>query len=130
MNEITDLDTWLHEDCGQVAIYLSDADCVEYVSEDTTTVFRRVDTFLTLIYDETNAIPVGFKLKGFKVILDSIRDEFKLDEQGFVELVTVLETVCSRLGDEIFSDPKRKKAYAAASKLAREVKLYDLPVAA
>lgn len=130
MNEITDLDSWLHEDCGRVAVYLADADCVEYVSEDTTTVFRRVDPFLTLIYDETNAIVIGFKLKGFKRILESIRAKFNLDEHGFVELVQVFEAVCSQLGDEIFSEPDRKNAYAAAAKLARDVKLYDLPLAA
>lgn len=130
MNEITDLDTWLHGECARVAVYLPDADCVEYVSEDTTTVFHRIDPILTLIYDETNAIPIGFKLKGFKKILDSIREQFKLDEQGFVELVTVFEAVISEIGDKIFADPKRKQAYDAASKLAREVKLYDLPLAA
>lgn len=130
MNDIVDLETWLHDECASVAVYLPDADCVEYVSEDTTTVFRRIDPLLTLIYDETNAIVIGFKLKGFKQMLESLRDEFNLDEQGFVELVTVLERVCSTIGDELFSDPVRKQAYAAASKLARDVKLYDLPLAA
>lgn len=130
MNEITDLEAWLQQDCAGTAIYLPDADCVEYVSEDTTTVYRRVDPFLTLIYDETNAIVIGFKLKGFKKVLESIREKLNLDEQGFVELVTVVETICSQLGEELFSDPCRKTAYQAAAKLASGVKLYDLPLAA
>jgi hypothetical protein len=130
MNDISDLDTWLHDECAGVAVYFSDADCVEYVAEDTTTVFRRVDPILTLIYDETNAIVIGFKLKGFKKVLDSIREKFNLDDQGFVELVTVFEAVVSQIGDELFADAQRKSAYAAAAKLARDVKLYDLPHAA
>jgi hypothetical protein len=130
MNDITDFDAWLRQGCAAAAIYLPDADCVEYVSEDTTTVYRRVDPFLTLIYDETNAIVIGFKLKGFKKVLESIRAKLNLDDQGFIELVTVVETVCKQLGDELFSDPKRKSAYDAAAKLARDVKLYDLPKAA
>ncbi len=130
MNIITDLETWLHDDCGTNAVYLADADCVEYIHEDTTTVYRRVDRILTLIYDETNTIPIGFKLKGFKRVLDSIRERYNLDEQGFVELVTVFEAVCSQIGDELFADADKKNAYAAASKLARDVKLYDLPLAA
>ncbi len=130
MTHISDLDSWLHDECGRVAIYLEDADCVEYVSEDTTTVYSRVDPLLTLVYDETNAIVIGFKLKGFKRVLDSIRVGLNLDESGFVELVAVLEAVVSQFGDEIFSDPSRKKAYAAASKIAKDVKLYDLPLAA
>lgn len=130
MNDITDFEAWLREGCAATAIYLPDADCVEYVSEDTTSVYRRVDPFLTIIYDETNTLPIGFKLKGFKKVLESIREKYKLDEQGFVELVTVLEAICTQLGDELVSDPDRKKAYAAAAKLAGDVKLYDLPLAA
>lgn len=129
MNKIADLDFWLHEECAAVAVYHSDADCVEYVSEDTTTVYRRIDRLLTLIYDETSEILIGFKLKGFKAILHDIRERLKLDDEGFVELVCVVESVCTQLGDELVGDPRRKSAYAAASKLAKDVKL-DLRLAA
>jgi hypothetical protein len=123
MNEIVDLDAWLRSDCAAVAVYLPDADCVEYVSEDTTAVYRRVDRLLTLIYDETGEIPIGFKLKGFRKVLESIRDRLELDNQGFVKLVGVVEAICTQLGDELVSDPRRKTAYAAASKLAGDVRL-------
>ena len=129
MNEITDLEAWLRSECAPIAVYLADADCVEYVSEDTTTIYDRVDTFLTLIYDETGEIPIGFKLKGFKKILNSIRDRLELDEDGFVGLVCVVESICTEIGDELVGDPKRKAKYAAASKLARDVKV-ELPLAA
>lgn len=123
MNDIVDLDAWLRADCAAIAVYLADADCVEYVSEDTTAIYRRIDRLLTLIYDETGEIPIGFKLKGFRKILESIRNRLELDDQGFVRLVGVVEAVCTQIGEELISDPKRKAAYAAASKLAGDVKL-------
>ena len=129
MNELTDFEAWLAQDCAPVAVYLDDADCVEYVREDTTTIYRRVDQLLTLIYDETNEILIGFKLKGFKRILHDIRDRLSLDEDGFVTLVSVLESVCTDIGDELIHDPKRQSAYAAASKLAKDVRI-DLDLAA
>lgn len=130
MNEITDLETWLHADCQPTAVYFADADCVEYVAEDTTCVYRRVDAFLTLIYDETNEIVVGFKLKGFRRMLDAIRAELDLGESGYVMLVSVLEAVVSKLGNDVIGDTRRRSAYMAAAKLARDVKLYDYPLAA
>lgn len=129
MNDFTDLEAWLQQDCAPIAVYLADADCVEYVSEDTTTIFRRVDRLLTVIYDETGEIMIGFKLKGFKKILHSIRERLELDDEGFVGLVSVVESICTEIGDELVGDPKRKAAYAAASKLAKDVRL-DLPLAA
>ncbi len=129
MNKLTDLETWLQQDCAAIAVYLSDADCVEYVSEDTTTIYRRIDRLLTLVYDETGEILIGFKLKGFKKILHSIRDRLELDDDGFVGLVCVVESICTELGDELVGDPKRRSAYAAASKLAKDVRL-DLQMAA
>lgn len=130
MNEITELEAWLRSDCEAIAVYFSDADCVEYVSEDTTCIYRRVDQILTLIYDETNAIPIGFKLKGFKRILETMRERYQLNDSQFVELVQVLESICTTVGEEMFSDSHRKSAYDAAAKLAKDVKLYDLPLAA
>lgn len=129
MNEITDFEAWLAHECAPVAVYLDDADCVEYVREDTTTIYRRIDQLLTLIYDETNEILIGFKLKGFKRIIHDIRDRLDLGDDGFVTLVSVVESVCTQLGDELIQDPRRQSAYAAASKLARDVKI-DLDLAA
>jgi len=130
MNDIADMDQWLLGEFEPTAVYFSDADCVEYLREETLCVHRRIDELLTLIYDETNAIPVGFKLKGFKHILDRMRERFDLSHEQFVELVAVLEAVCTDIGEELFSDSQRHSAYQAASKLAKNVKLYDFPLAA
>ena len=127
MNSIIDLDTWLGSDCEPMAVYFSDADCVEYISEDTTTVYRRVDEILTLIYDETCVIPIGFKLKGFKVVLETIRDELQLDDDGFVALVSILESVMTKIGDELHESIATD--YAAATKIAGAAR-FDIKLAA
>lgn len=130
MNEITDIEAWLHAKAQPVAVYLPDSDCVEYVAEDTTAVYKRVDEFLTLIFDETSIIPIGFKLKGFRNVFERIKDDLGLNDGAFVHLVAVLERVCTDLGNEKFMDSSRKQAYDAAAKLAKDVVLYDLPLAA
>jgi hypothetical protein len=131
MNHLPNPDDWL---CGKrkpSAVYFDDADCVEYVAEDTACVYERVDTFLTLINDETRHIAVGFKLKGFRNWFIRHKDEHGLSDKHFVELVKVLESVCGECGEEEYGDDTRRKlAYQAARKLARGVKLYDLPKAA
>jgi len=130
MTEITDIEAWLHAKGQPTAVYLADSDCVEYVAEDTTAVYDRVDEFLTLIFDETSIIPIGFKLKGFRNIFERIKPDLGLTDGQFVQLVAVLEGMCTALGDKAFEDVRRKQAYAAASKLAKDVVLYDLPMAA
>lgn len=130
MNDMTDLDAWLSSDAPPAAVYFPDADCVEYVAEDTTAIYRRIDGFLTLVYDETGVIPIGFKFKGFKKVMEDMLKKHHLGENGFVELVSVLESVCAKIGEELFADHRRKKAYEAAAKLAKNVKLHDLPKAA
>jgi len=130
MNDWPDPNVWLRETSNPLAVYFADADCVEYVAEDTVCVYDRIDHFLTLIRDETQMFPIGFKLKGFRNWFERIKDDLGYDEGHFVELVKVLETVCSSIGDESFGDDvQRRQAYKAAAKLARDkdVKLYDLP---
>jgi hypothetical protein len=101
------------------AIYFADSDCVEYVREDTFTVYERVDHFLTLIFDETKLDLIGFKLKGFKHVFDAhLKPIFKLHDNQFVGIVSAIEAVCTELGDELFADDKRARAYKAALKLA------------
>lgn len=117
------------------AIYYSDSDCVEYVTEDAFTVYDRVDDFLTLIFDETKINLVGFKLKGFKHFFDNhLKPLFKLNDEQFVYVVSVLEARCTELGSTIVDNDRRKRAYVAARKLAANdnVKLegFDLQAAA
>ena len=48
------------------ALYLEDADSVEYVRRDVACVYHRVDGFLTLALDMKTRELNGFRLKGFK----------------------------------------------------------------
>jgi hypothetical protein len=105
-----------------VALYLLDSDCVEYIKEDGFCVYERVDDFLTLIFDETKFNLIGFKLKGFKCIFEQhLKPLFKLHDQQFIELVSVIEAVFTNVGNQVFTvveDEERKRAYKAALKLA------------
>jgi hypothetical protein len=109
------------------AVYFEDSDCVEYVKEDNFVIYHRVDDFLTLIYDETKIIPVGFKLKGFKHIFNThLKSLFELNDKQFLVLASAIEAVCTELGDALFADDERTRCYKAARKLAANdnVKLY------
>lgn len=122
---------WLLAERKPVAVYLADADCVEYVADDITCVYNRVDAFLTLIEDEARGETIGFKLKGFRNCFLKHKEEFGLSEHHFIELVRVLECVCAELGEEQWGDDLRRRlAYREARRLAVGVKLYDLPLAA
>jgi hypothetical protein len=131
MTNLPDPTEWLRGERKPVAVYFADADCVEYVADDVTCVYNRVDQFLTLIEDETRSVAVGFKLKGFRNCFLKHREEFGLSENDFIELVKVLECVCAELGERQFGeDLGRRLAYREARRLAEGVKLYDLPIAA
>lgn len=111
-----------------VAIYFSGSDTVEYVRRDAPTVYRRVDGFLTLIFDMKNRDElVGFQLKGFRnfYLQDEVRAVLGED---FLTLVGLLERAMTRLGDGVF-DEAEKQAYDRARRLALEdrVELRDLP---
>lgn len=101
------------------AVYFSDSDCVEYVKEDSFCVYDRVDRFLTLIFDSTKINLVGFKLKGFKYIFNThMKPIFKLNDEQFLELASVIEALCTEIGESLFHDEKVASAYRAARKLA------------
>lgn len=103
----------------RAAVYFPDSDCVEYVKEDGFVIYDRVDEFLTLIYDDTKVIPVGFKLKGFKHVFDKhLKTQFKLRDEQFVELVSAIEAICTQLGEDLFTNERRANAYRVAIKLA------------
>jgi len=130
-------DTTLHSNYEPAARYFLDSDCIEYVKEDTFCIYDRIDSFLTLVFDETKINLIGFKLKGFKCVFDKfVRPLLELNDNQFVELVPVLEFVFTQVGDQMFSvgNEERKLAYKAALKLAANdnVRLYgnELRVAA
>lgn len=115
------------------AIYLEDADSIEYVREDSLSVYRRIDPTLTLIYDLENRDKlIGFRLKGFKNIylnyLKDVVDNFS----DFIALVSVIEKAITIAGDNFFEENDRKQAYAEARKIALEdgVALKVAPTAA
>jgi hypothetical protein len=110
-----------------VATYFHKSDCVEYLNEDTVAIHRRIDEFLTLIFDETRINLIGFKLKGFRCIYEKHLAPLQiLRGVNFVELVPALEYICTVIGDAALEDPKKRHAYVAAMKLAKDVRLYDL----
>ena len=105
------------------AVYFLNSDCVEYVKEDSLCVYERVDGFLTLILDETKFNLIGFKLKGFKYIFEKhVKPLLELNDSQFIELVSVIEAMFTRIGDEVFAggedDDERRRGYKAAIKLA------------
>jgi len=104
---------------NSTAVYFSDSDCVEYVKEDTFTIYERVDEFLTLVWDDTKLTLMGFKLKGFRYIFETqLKPIFELHDEQFLDLVTALEAVCKDVGATLTADHKRARAYKAAMKLA------------
>jgi hypothetical protein len=116
------------------ALYFEEADSVEYVRRDVPCVYRRVDEFLTLVYDIADRELVGFRLKGFKnFYLRRLKPLHDRDGHAFLNMVCVLERVVSDIGDEAFeADETRRDAYRQARELAQEddVALCDLPDAA
>lgn len=103
------------------AVYLADSDCVEYVREDVFSVYERVDDFLTLIFDSTKYTLIGFKLKGFRSVFRThMQAKHRLGDEEFVRIVSVLEAVCTELGDSLFQqgDDRVARGYQAAIKLA------------
>ena len=107
--------------CPQ-AVYFADSDCVEYVNEDSLCIHDRVDSFLTLIFDGTRMLVIGFKLDGFKYKFEThMQSLFELNDRQFIELASLLEFVFTEVGKNIFAagDERRKNAYKAAIKLAK-----------
>lgn len=112
-----------------VALYFHDSDCVEYVREDGFSIYDRIDEYLTLVYDKTGRILIGFKLKGFKYLFTrALEPAYRLNEKQFVNLVSAIEAICTILGKTLFNDEKRTGAYKAAIKMADNdnVKLHDI----
>jgi len=132
VNELTTPDQWLHEPFAANAAYFVDSDCVEYVNEDTISVYKRIDGFLTLIYDETQIRVIGFKLKGFRYFFEKMKAHLGLNNNSFIKVAALIEEICRDIGDELLTDDARQRAYQAARKIAEKeaVELYDLPQAA
>lgn len=110
-----------------VALYYEGADSLEYIRADVPAIYRRVDGFLTLIFDMSQREElIGFQLKGFKnfYLQDEVRTKLGDD---FLSLVGLLERAVTLAADDMFD--ARKDAYERARRLALEdkVELHDLP---
>lgn len=104
-----------------LAMYLDDADSVEYVRRDVACVYRRVDGFLTLVLDLKTKELTGFRLKGFRnFFLKHLKPRYQLLDDDFISLVSVIEEAVQVMGDALVSDPERKEAYRQARKMAFE----------
>jgi len=104
-----------------VAVYYEEADSVEYIRQDVTCVYHRVDEFLTLALDFGNRDPIGFRLKGFKnFYLHHIKPtNAALDNDHFLSLVRVIEKLVETIGDSVFDDENRRAAYKTAYEIAK-----------
>jgi hypothetical protein len=100
------------------AIYYSDSDCVEYVRADQFLIYERVDGFLTLVRDATGETLVGFKLKGFRNMVEQLKPAIELSDGQFLSLVSAIEVAFSKFGEALFKDKKRAAAYKEAYLLA------------
>ncbi len=115
------------------ALYLDDADSVEYVRHDVACVYQRVDGFLTLVLDMKTREMNGFRLKGFRnFFLKHLKPKYQLLDDDFISLVSVIEEAVQVMGDKLISHPERKDAYRLARKMAFEGKaaIEPIPMAA
>jgi hypothetical protein len=115
------------------AVYLDDADSVEYVRRDVACVYRRVDGILTLVLDMKTRKLNGFRLKGFKnLFLKHLQPKYKFLDDDFLSLVSVIESAMQIIGDKLTNDPTRKAAYHEARRMAHEerVSIEHKPIAA
>lgn len=100
-----------------VALYFHDSDFVEYVREDASCVYKRIDETLTLAIEMDSNLPIGFRIKGFKnFYLKHIRPLHGRNDH-FVELVPVLERLVAEAGERI-DFPDLKRAYRLATDIA------------
>jgi hypothetical protein len=103
------------------AVYLDDADSVEYVRRDVACVYRRVDGILTLVLDMKTRKLNGFRLKGFKnFFLKHLQPKYKLVDDDFVPLVSAIEEAIQLIGDQLMNHPERKAAYREARRMAHD----------
>jgi hypothetical protein len=114
-----------------VAIYLEDADSVEYLRRDAPRVYRRVDSFLTLVLDMKTRDLTGFRLKGFRnFFLNHLKMKSQLLDDDFIPLVSAIEDVVKLIGDELTRDLGRKEAYRQAKLMAHQDSVSIEPLAA
>ena len=112
------------------AIYLNEADMIEYVRSDTACFYRRVDGFLTVAYSTKTRDLVGFRVKGFKnFFLKHLQPKYKLIDADFIPLVSVIEQALEVVGEEVTEDPPRREAYRKVRRMAHDDRVEIQPLA-
>lgn len=135
---------WLREGSGfkSFAKYNAVMAQVIYLDEDVTYRADRVDSFLTLFWGPNEFRPVGFKLKGFRLLFDTLKSvSSDIKEGEFVPFVKLLE-LAALAALASWSDiskgadtAKLQKRYAVAKKFIQDhvesrVRISDLELAA
>ncbi len=115
-------------------------DQVVYLDENTSYRADRVDPFLTLFWAPDNEKLVGFKLKGFRLLFDTLKSVSEtIDEGDFVPFTKLLELAALASWSEIAqkADGHRlQKRYDTARKFIEErvkqqqIRVSDLQLAA
>lgn len=101
------------------AIYYDEADLLEYIRRDVPSVNRRVDDILTLVFEMHNRELIGVKLKGFRYFYNKMMNKWEpSDSEDFVLLTAIFERLITQLGDGIFAEEDRKRAYEQAMEIA------------
>jgi len=114
------------------ALYLEDADTVEYVKRDVACIYRRIDGILTLALDMKTREVIGFRVKGFKnFFITHLKPKYRLLDGDFIALVSVIEQAFQVVGDVAWPDQERIEAYRSARKMAHEDRVcIEEPIAA
>ncbi len=121
----------LHSQYVPTALYLADADTVEYVRRDVPCVYRRIDGILTLALDLKTRELVGFRLKGFNnFFLKHLKPKYQFLDNDFIALVSVIEQAIQIFGDRYCADQERIDAYRSARKMAHDDRVALEPLAA
>lgn len=100
------------------AIYQTDSDCIEYIRQDGGIYYDRIDDFLTLIKTIDSDETVGFKLKGFKYILQNKPDDVQLNDVEFKVVVRIFEIIFTSFGNELITSREVREAYDEAVTIA------------
>lgn len=101
------------------ALYDPLMDFVEYVNTGELVIAKRVDEFLTLLYDGQQSNVVGFRIKGIRYLFNEyLKAVHDLADDDFLPLVFFIEAALRRSGDAILRDVNRHKAYRIAFRMA------------
>lgn len=103
------------------AFYAPSMDFIEFMMVDDIAVERRIDEYLTLIYDLERINVIGFKLKGLKHFYDEVLlpQISNLDEDDFLPLMKIFNEMVAQRGLEICKNIN-EEAYDKVKRMMNE----------